>query len=72
MVAIAAGSNVALAAEQAVQFHPEVVSVGTQEGHANCASGSMVLARPAGHASAWPSPEILLGRGRVEQGFFGP
>ncbi|MGC1130695.1 MAG: 1-deoxy-D-xylulose-5-phosphate reductoisomerase [Candidatus Acidiferrales bacterium] len=57
VVAIAAGSNVALAAEQTLRHRPRVVSVGTESAAAELRSA---LARSAG-AKQLPAPEILFG-----------
>ena len=60
VVAMAAGSNVALAAEQAVQFHPEVVSVSTHE-------AARDLRERFDASPALPKPEILFGSEGMER-----
>lgn len=65
--AIAAGSNVALAAEQAIEFHPKIVSVATEQGARELCERLNGSRAASGPSSAWPSPEILFGREGMER-----
>jgi 1-deoxy-D-xylulose-5-phosphate reductoisomerase len=56
VVAIAAGSNVQLAAEQVAQCNPQVVSMGTED-----AAKSLCEALKTARAKNHPQPEILFG-----------
>ncbi len=56
VVALAAGSNVQLAAEQAAKFQPSVVAVGTEAGAKELCAALKSQSRNAG-----PIPEVLFG-----------
>lgn len=62
MVAIAAGSNVALAAEQVKRHRPTLVSVGTREG-----ADELCAAMKAQACGAAPVPEIVWGSEGIER-----
>lgn len=62
VVAIAAGSNVALAAEQVKRHTPRLVSVGTREG-----ADELCAAMKAQASSAAPGPEIVWGPEGIER-----
>ena len=64
VVAIAAGSNIALTAEQAAQHRPKLVSVGTKEGAGELRTA--LKARQGGHG-AFPLPEIVWGPEGIER-----
>src|SRR5271156_6143106 len=65
VVALAAGSNIALAAEQVAKYRPQVVSVATESGARElCAA----LKKNRGHKDpAQPSLEILFGAEGIER-----
>src|SRR5271156_5893023 len=62
VVALAAGSNVQLAAEQIAQCQPQVVSMGTE-----AAAKSLCEALKAARAKNHPLPEILFGSEGMER-----
>lgn len=62
VVAIAGGSNVALAAEQIVRHRPKLVSVGTRE-----SADELCTALRAQPSSAVPVPEIVWGPEGIER-----
>ena len=64
VVAMAAGSNIALAAEQTARHKPQLVSVGTREGAAElrAALSAQSAAKPAA-----PRPEIAWGAEGIER-----
>lgn len=64
VVAIAAGSNIALAAEQAARHKPKLVSVGTREGAEDLRAAIKAEASGNGHR---PEPEILWGAEGIER-----
>ncbi len=64
VVAIAAGSNIALAAEQAALHRPKLVSVGTREGAEELRAA--LQAKSSGRAAA-PQPEIVWGPEGIER-----
>src|ERR1700722_9742846 len=62
VVALAAGSNVKLATEQAAKFHPAVVSVSTEAGARElCAALKSQTTRGPAKTASLPLPEILFG-----------
>lgn len=63
VVAIAAGSNVALAAEQASRHRPKLVSVSTEDS----AKQLRAALKKARGAAASPEPEILFGAEGIER-----
>ena len=68
VMAIAAGSNVKLAAEQAARYRPKIVSVATENAAAElCGALKSRLEREAGSAKARPLPEILFGAEGIER-----
>ena len=60
VVAIAAGSNIALAAEQAGRYRPKVISVGTE-------AGARDLREALRKSRLVPGPEILFGAEGIER-----
>ncbi|HTU33261.1 MAG TPA: 1-deoxy-D-xylulose-5-phosphate reductoisomerase [Candidatus Acidoferrum sp.] len=64
VVAIAAGSNIALAAEQAARHKPKLVSVGTREGADELRAA--LKAEASGNGQR-PEPEILWGAEGIER-----
>jgi 1-deoxy-D-xylulose-5-phosphate reductoisomerase len=64
VVAIAAGSNVALAAEQVTRHGPKLVSVGTPEGAGELRAA--LKAKASGHPPS-PQPEIVWGPEGIER-----
>jgi 1-deoxy-D-xylulose-5-phosphate reductoisomerase len=64
IVAIAAGSNIALAAEQVARYHPQIVSVGN-EAFAKQLCGALKKAR--GRDKSVPQPEVLFGAEGIER-----
>ena len=68
IVALAAGSNVRLAAEQIEKHHPKVVSVGTPEAAAElCSALKSRGSRSASRRKDRPFPEILSGDEGMER-----
>ena len=68
VVAIAAGSNIALAAEQAARYKPKLVSVGTREGADELRAALKAEVSGNGHRSQpGPEPEILWGAEGIER-----
>lgn len=68
VVALAAGSNIRLLAEQIGKHHPKVVSVGTPEAAAElCAALKSRGARSASRGKDRASPEILSGEEGMER-----
>ncbi len=65
VVAIAAGSNVRLAAEQAGKHHPQVISVGTESAARELCDALKQLRKSAGKSE--PQPEILFGSEGMER-----
>jgi 1-deoxy-D-xylulose-5-phosphate reductoisomerase len=61
VVAIAAGSNIALAAEQVARHHPKVVSVGTERGACDLRDAL----KKSRHATS--PPEVLFGAEGIER-----
>jgi len=66
VVAIAAGSNVALAAEQAVRYRPSLVSVATEDA-AEQLRAALKLHRAASDCTKAPEPEIVFGSEGMER-----
>jgi 1-deoxy-D-xylulose-5-phosphate reductoisomerase len=64
VVAIAAGSNIALAAEQAARHRPRLVSVGTREGVDEFHEALKTKMEGTGHA---PEPEVVWGAEGIER-----
>jgi 1-deoxy-D-xylulose-5-phosphate reductoisomerase len=64
VVALAAGSNIALAAEQAARYSPRVVAVGTEAGARELCDA---LAKQRGKGKNPPQPEILFGPEGLER-----
>src|ERR1700722_8087526 len=62
IVALAAGNNVKLAAEQAQQCHPQVISVATEE-----AAKELCAALKTTRQNNHPQPEILFGPEGMER-----
>ena len=68
VVAIAAGSNVKLAAEQAARYQPKIVSVATEKAAAElCAALKSRREGERGSAKGEPLPEILFGAEGIER-----
>jgi 1-deoxy-D-xylulose-5-phosphate reductoisomerase len=68
VIAIAAGSNVKLAAEQALRYRPKIVSVGTEKAAAElCEALKSRRQREATSAIGQPLPEILFGAEGIER-----
>ena len=68
IVALAAGSNVRLVAEQIEKHHPKVVSVGTPEAAAElCSALKSRSSRGAGRRKDRSLPEILFGDEGMER-----
>jgi len=68
VVAIAAGSNVKLAAEQAARYRPKIVSVATEKGAAElCATLKLRREGKDRSAKGEPLPEILFGAEGIER-----
>jgi 1-deoxy-D-xylulose-5-phosphate reductoisomerase len=66
VIALAAGANIELAAEQVAKFHPAVISVGTEAGaRALCEALKSQRARNRGAES--PAPEVLFGAEGMER-----
>ncbi len=63
VVALAAGSNVALAAEQILKYNPQVVSVGTEAGARELCDAL----KRSRDAKSSPQPEILFGPEGMER-----
>jgi 1-deoxy-D-xylulose-5-phosphate reductoisomerase len=64
VVALAAGSNIALAAEQAARYGPKVVAVGSEAGARELCDA---LAKRRGKVKNPPHPEILFGAEGLER-----
>jgi 1-deoxy-D-xylulose-5-phosphate reductoisomerase len=68
VVALAAGSNVKLAAEQAARHRPQVVSVANEKAAAElCEALKAACARETGSAKQKPLPAILFGAEGIER-----
>ncbi|MGH9736732.1 MAG: 1-deoxy-D-xylulose-5-phosphate reductoisomerase [Candidatus Acidiferrales bacterium] len=68
VVAIAAGSNIALAAEQAARYKPKLVSVGTREGADELRDALKAEASGNGHRrEPGAEPEIVWGAEGIER-----
>lgn len=68
VVAMAAGSNVKLAAEQAARYGPRIVSVATEKAAAELCGRLKSRREPGtGSAKAKPLPEILFGAEGIER-----
>jgi 1-deoxy-D-xylulose-5-phosphate reductoisomerase len=63
VVALAAGSNAKLVAEQVARHHPKVVSMGTE---ASASELRIALKQTKGGSSGFPLPEILFGAQGIE------
>jgi 1-deoxy-D-xylulose-5-phosphate reductoisomerase len=64
VVAMAAGSNIALAAEQVARFRPKLVSVATAQGASDLRAAVKFR---AGRGKAMPTPEITFGPEGIER-----
>ena len=64
VVGLAAGSNIALAAEQAARHRPKIVSVSTEAGARQLCDA---LAKTLGRDKNTPNPEILFGPEGIER-----
>jgi 1-deoxy-D-xylulose-5-phosphate reductoisomerase len=66
VVALAAGANIELAAEQVAKFHPAVVSVSTESG-ARALCEALKSQRARNKNSDSPAPEVLFGAEGMER-----
>jgi len=67
VVALAAGSNVRLAAEQARRYRPKIVSVATQDAAAELCQALRSHGESAKGSAKQPRPEILFGAEGIER-----
>jgi 1-deoxy-D-xylulose-5-phosphate reductoisomerase len=67
VVALAAGSNVRLAAEQVRRHRPKLVSVATEQAAAELCEGLKLHHTRATDAARGPLPEIVFGPGGIER-----